>query len=183
MDPNNPPEPIFLGRFGLVRDQAAAPADAPVTFEFCGETFTVAPYLSVAPFMAFSAAITKADSLSDLRFLAAMDALVREVLGADPDDESTHSEYLRFMATAAKHKADSMAVLTVCRTVYEFYTLRPTTRPTGSSAGPRTTSTSSSGPSSRAAKAIEPSAQPRTRVAKRAPKARGTGGSRRASPA
>lgn len=123
-----------LGVFGqAVADVEAG--DAPDTLTFYGQTFTVAAAVGAIPLMRFAHAARSGVGSNDLDGLSAMYDMIRDCLAP--------GEFERFETVAVEHKADGDVIMEVCKAVYEAIAGRPTAAPSSSSAGRRTTTSSS----------------------------------------
>lgn len=103
--------------------------------DFAGESFRTADRIGVMPLMRFAKVAQAGVDANEMAGLAAMYDLLEQCI--DPAD------WLRFQAHADKVRADGDELMAVVKAVIEALSDRPTSRPSDSSDGPSTTSTSS----------------------------------------
>lgn len=103
--------------------------------EFAGERFTIADRIGLMPLMRFAKVAQRGVDSNELEGLTAMYDLLEQCI-ADQD-------WQRFQAHADKVRADGDQLMAVVKDVMEALSRRPTSRPSDSSDGPSTASTSS----------------------------------------
>ncbi len=121
-----------LGVFGEVREAEAEDS----TFEFFDQTLRINPDFGILDIVDFIDLARDVDE-NDLSTIAIVKDLFRTVL--HPEDFAT------FWTAARKNRQDIGDLIKVAFAVIEAVTARPTVRPSDSSAGPSTTSLSSTG--------------------------------------
>jgi hypothetical protein len=118
------------------------------TVEFYGEQFRIADRIGLMPMMRFAKAAKSGVDSNDLDGLAAMYDLLEQCLADD--------EWPRFEKHADRHRADGDELMEIVSKVFEVLSERPTQRPSDSSDGPSTTTSSSTaGSSSRALRQLD----------------------------
>jgi len=108
--------------------------------DFGGEKFTVADKIGLMPLMRFAKTAQGGVDSSDMAGLSAMYDLLQQCI-ADADWD-------RFQSVANKVRADGEELMGVVKDVMEELTARPTSRPSDSSDGPKSTPRNSEGDSS-----------------------------------
>jgi hypothetical protein len=123
-------------------DVQAAVEGVPVNdrVTFLGEEYRVAEKVGLMPLMRFAHAARKGTNTDDMEGLAAIYDMLHDCI--HPDD------WDRFCTDATDKKAEGDDLIPVVSQTIEILTARPTRRPSDSSAGPSTTSVSSTGSSS-----------------------------------
>lgn len=123
-----------LGDFTAARAEQTA---EPVTFDFHGQTFTVADQLSQMALMDFGRiAVTDVDA-NAIEGLAALHDVYESLL--------TEEDWPRFKALAKKERVSGDELNELLRLLMEAMSGRPTSRPSDSSDGPSPTGENSKG--------------------------------------
>ena len=127
------------------------------TVEFKGKRFRIAEKVGLMPLMRFAHAASNQDAAAagDMDALAAIYDMLKDCIyagnGLEPgEDGYDGGDWKAFERHATETKADHDELLPVVTQVIEMMTARPTVPPSGSSAGPRQISGSSTGTSSAA---------------------------------
>ena len=97
---------------------------------FMGAEFAVADKIGLMPLMRFAKAAQSGLDSADLEGLVAMHDMIEQCIASD--------DWPRFEDHATKTRADDEELLQVIKDVQAILTGRPTSRPSGSSAGPQT---------------------------------------------
>lgn len=128
-------------------------ADDRETVDFCGEKFHVADRIGLMPLMRFAKTARAGVDHMDLEGLASMHDMLEQCIAED--------EWVAFQDLAGKVRAGGDELFAVVKDVLGALTARPTSRPSDSSDGPPTTSTSSTADfSSRAKLRLETQGRP-----------------------
>lgn len=123
-----------IGSFEVAK-RAADPNAEPLTFDFEGETFTVAEQIGIGPLADFAHAATSGLDTSDMEGLAAIRTMLRQVV-VDEDSD-------RLWGAITRSRADGDDLMPIVQAVMEAQTGRPTQQPSDSSGGLSTTGVSS----------------------------------------
>ena len=106
-----------------------------LTVEFCGEHFALSDAIGLMPLLKFAKVAKDGTKSNDMDGLAAMYDLLEQCF--------IPASWERFQQVATEKRADADTLLAVIPKAIEAITNRPTSRPSDSSDGPVTTSTSS----------------------------------------
>lgn len=123
-----------LGSFEVAKRQADPNAE-PLTFDFEGESFTVAPQIGLAPLADFAHAATSGLDTSDMEGLAAIRTMLRQVV-IDEDSD-------RLWAAVTRSRAEGDDLMPIVQAVMEAQTGKDSPQPSASSVGLSITSESS----------------------------------------
>lgn len=115
-----------IGEFHAAKREAA-PAAEPFTFDFEGQTFTVAAKVGTAPLADFAAAAQAGIDTQEMEGLAAMRTLLHQIV-VDEDAD-------RLWRALTVARADEDDMLAIIKAVFEAEMGRPTQQPSDSSVG------------------------------------------------
>lgn len=110
------------------------------TIEYAGERFALADRIGLMPLMRFAHLARAGVDSDDMEGLDAMYALLKQCF--------TDEAWSKFEAAAERTRADGEELMGVVKQAIEAIAARPTGRPSDSSGGPASTSTSSADDSS-----------------------------------